>query len=108
MRSFDHDSSFLPRTHDDTNKFSHDINPIIEHKFSHSSHDEGDTLRVPPSQVDNLSSKFDKLETWLTRESHNPNIIFGVEVYRSWLIVMKIIFLSCVVYLTLLILMLSL
>lgn len=42
----------------------------MEHKYSHSSHDYDDSLRVPPLQVHNISlNEFDKLETWLAQEN---------------------------------------
>ena len=62
MGSFDHDSFFLPRTYDDTHIYTHDLNPIMEHNSSHSSHDD-DALRVLPLQVDKLSNEFHKLDT---------------------------------------------
>ena len=67
--SFDHDSSFHPRTHADSYIFSHEIDPITKNKSSHSSHDEDETLRVSPLQVDNISHEFDRLETWPAQEN---------------------------------------
>ena len=64
--SFNHDSSFHSRNHDENNIFSHDLNTIIDDKYSHSPHDEDEALKVPPLQVDKISHAFDKLETYLT------------------------------------------
>lgn len=83
MGSFDHDSYFLPRTHNETHIFIHDLNYIMEHKYSHSSHDEDVSLRVPPLQVYKLSSEFEKLETWLAQEDQNPNSFFCIEAFKN-------------------------
>ena len=64
-----------------THIFSHDFNPIVEHKSSHSSHD--DALRVFPSQVDNISNGFDKLDTWLSQENQNPDSIIAIEALKK-------------------------
>ena len=52
---------------DNSHIFPNDLNPIMNYNSSHSSHDEDDDLRFPPLQVDNISSEFDKLETWLAQ-----------------------------------------
>ena len=79
MGSFDHDYCFLPKTCDDTNIFSYDINPIMEHKYSQSSHDKDEALWVLHFQFDKLSHEFYKLETWLTHENHNPDSIVAIK-----------------------------
>lgn len=79
MGSFDHDSSFLPRTHDDTNIFSHDLNPIMDHNSSHLSRDEDESLRDLASQVGKLSHEFDNLESWIGKEHQNHDSVASIE-----------------------------
>jgi hypothetical protein len=55
----------------------------MDHKSSRSSHDGGDSLRVPPLQVDKISSELDKLETWLAQENQNLNSIIIVESLKN-------------------------
>ena len=64
---------------DDFNIFPQDINPIIEHNSSHSSHVKDKDLRVHPSQVDKLSHEFDKFKNWHVQENENPNNVVAIE-----------------------------
>ena len=82
----------------------------MEHNSSHSSHDDDDdSLRVPPSQVDKIISEFDKLETWLAWENHNIDSDASIKALKK--LVNNDdnnISILCDIYLSLLILMLSL
>ena len=50
---------------------SHNPNPSIDYDSSHSSHDEDEALRVPPKQVDKLTTENDKIHDWLLQENYN-------------------------------------
>ena len=84
MHSFHHDSSFVPRTHEDTNIFSHDLKPIIEHNYSHASHDEDEALIFSPSQDEKSSHEFGKLKTWLVQENQNLDSVYAIETLNKF------------------------
>jgi hypothetical protein len=81
----------------------------MENKSSHSSYDEGESSRLPPSNIDNLSHEFDKLRICLVQENQNLNsVTLVLRLLISLLLMFIITFSSCMVYLTLLILILIL
>ena len=65
------------------NLILHDSNPTMEQNSSHSSHDEDDALRVPPEQVQKLSTELDKMGNWLIQENHNQDSIQAIEALKK-------------------------
>ena len=55
----------------------------MKHNYSHSSHSEDNTLRVPPSQFDKLSQEFDILETWLGQENQKLDSVSSIEALKE-------------------------
>lgn len=67
----------------DDNLIIHDCKPTMEKNSSHSSHDEDDALRVPPKQVQKLSTELDKMGNWLIQENHNQDYIQAIEALKK-------------------------
>ena len=83
MGIFEHESSSPFLRILDENLIIPDSNPIMEKKSSHSSHDEDDALRVPPKQVQKISTKLYKIGNWLIQENHNQDSIQAIEALKK-------------------------
>ena len=69
----------------DENFILPDSNSIMKKKYSHSSHDEDDALRVPLEQVQKLLMELDKMCNWLLQENHNQDPIKAIEALKKFL-----------------------